>query len=45
MVGFRPGTTRRHGLLGSVSGLAMGAVLLVAACGPAQTSATGGPHG
>ena len=41
MVGFRPGITRRHGLLGSVSGLAMGAVLLVAACGPAQTSATG----
>jgi subtilase family serine protease len=41
MVGFRPGIARCHGLLGPVSGLAVAVGLLVAACGPAQTAATG----
>ena len=41
MVGFRPGTARCRRLSGRVSGLAMAIGLLVAACGPAQTAATG----
>jgi subtilase family serine protease len=47
MAGFRPGSARCHGLLGPVSGLAVAVALLVAACGPAQTAATGTPtaHG
>ena len=47
MVRFRPGIARCRRLPGRVSGLAMAVGLLVAACGPAQTAATGAPaaHG
>ena len=41
MVGFRPGIARCRRLPGRVSSLAMAIGLLVAACGPAQTAATG----
>ena len=41
MVGFRPGIARCRQLPGRVSGLAMATGLLVAACGPAQTTSTG----
>ena len=41
MVGFRKGIAWCRRLPGRVSGLAMAIGLLVAACGPAQTSATG----
>ena len=41
MVGFRPGIAWCRRLPGRVSGLAMAIGLLVAACGPAQTAATG----
>ena len=45
MVRFRPGITRCHRLPGRVSGLAMAIGLLVAACSPAHTAATGGATG
>jgi hypothetical protein len=41
MVGFRPGSARFRRLPGRAFSLAMGIGLLVAACGPAQTTATG----
>src|SRR5258707_14754489 len=41
MVRFRPGIARCRRLPGRVSGLAIAIGLLVAACGPAQTSTTG----
>jgi len=41
MVGFRPGIARCRRLPGRVSSLAIAIGLLVAACGPAQTAATG----
>jgi len=41
MVTFRPGIARCRRLPGRVSGLAMAIGLLVAACGPAHTAATG----
>jgi subtilase family serine protease len=41
MVGFRPGIARRRRLPGRVYGLAIAIGLLVAACGPAQTTSTG----
>jgi subtilase family serine protease len=41
MAGFRSGITRYRRLPGRVAGLAMAAGLLAAACGPAQTAATG----
>ena len=41
MVGFRPGIARCRRLPGRVSGLAIAIGLLVAACGPAHTAATG----
>src|SRR4029077_765645 len=41
MVGFRPGIARCRRLPGRVSGLAIATGLLVAACGSAQTAATG----
>src|SRR5450631_1498553 len=41
MVGFRPGIARCRRLPGRVAGLATGIGLLVAACGPPQTAATG----
>jgi subtilase family serine protease len=41
MVGFRPGIARCRRLPGRVCSLAMAIGLLVAACGPAQTAATG----
>jgi len=45
MVGFRPGIARCHRLPGRVSGLAVAIGLLVAACSPAHTAATGGATG
>ena len=45
MARFRPGSARCHGLPGPVAGLAMAVGLLVAACGPAQTAATGAATG
>ena len=45
MAGFRPGIARCRRLPGRVSGLAMAIGLLVAACGPAQTAATGAATG
>jgi len=41
MVGFRPGIARCRRLPGRVSGLVIATGLLVAACGSAQTAATG----
>jgi subtilase family serine protease len=43
MVEFRPGTARSQGLPGRVSGLALAAGLLVAACSQGQTATTGTP--
>jgi subtilase family serine protease len=45
MVGFRPGIARCPRLPGRASGLAMAIGLLVAACGPAHTAATGAGTG
>jgi subtilase family serine protease len=47
MVGFRPGIARCHRLQRRVSGLAIAAGLLAAACGPAHTASDSGPatHG
>jgi subtilase family serine protease len=41
MIGFRPGIARCRRLPGRVSSLAVATGLLVAACGPAHTAATG----